>query len=78
MLFWLSNNFALKINEHRKLMLQNCGRTADSFFRVDCAVCFQIKNQLIKVSTLFNTSVLNRIGISDNWCVRRIQQELTY
>ncbi len=52
----------LKINEDRKLIFKNAASTANRFFRINRSVCFDINDQLIEVSTLFNSCSLNVIS----------------
>jgi hypothetical protein len=47
--------FALEIDEHRKLLLQDRGGAADGLFGIYRAVGFEIQHQLVEVRALLDT-----------------------
>ena len=53
---------ALQIHKYRQLILEDPTGAPDRLFRVDGAVGFDVKNQLIEVGTLFDPSALDVIS----------------
>src|SRR5690606_26225724 len=68
---------AFQCSKHRDLVHQDAGRLADSFFRRQHAVGFDIKNQLVEVGTLLDTSAFNRVADAANRAVRGIKNDTT-
>src|SRR5690606_2868590 len=68
---------ALEVDESRQLVLEDGRGTADGLFRIQCAVGFQIDDQLVQVGTLFDTGVLYHVGHAANRTERSVQLQTT-
>jgi hypothetical protein len=60
---WFAVTF--EVDERSQLLLQNGCSAANSLFRIQSTVGFQINNQLVQVSTLLDT------GVSTTYAIRR-------
>src|SRR5690606_33926834 len=68
----------LEVDERGQLLLQDGRGAADSLFRVQGAVGFQIDDQLVQVGTLFNTGVLDHVGDTTHRAERGIQLQAAH
>src|SRR5690554_3434591 len=63
----------IEIYKHSQLLLEDRGRPANCFFRIDSAVGLQINNQLVQICTLLNPCAFDGISHSANRAERSIK-----
>src|SRR3546814_2159270 len=72
---WLT--VTLEVDERSQLLLQDGCSAANGLFRIQGTVGFQINNQLVQVSTLFDTGVFHHVCDTANRAERRVKLQAT-
>src|SRR5690606_24112552 len=68
---------ALQVNEGGQLVLQDGGSATNRFFRIQSTVGFQVDDQFVQVSALFNPRALDYVGHAANRGVGSIELQTT-